>query len=370
VVGALCGQVGAKLLSAPPAFQVRGLTKRFGDAVAVDNVDLAAPEGQFTCLVGPSGCGKTTLLRLLMGLEPPTSGRIEIGGQDISSLPPARRGMGMVFQSYALFPNMRVADNVAFGMKGVGSARERARRVEALLETVGLPGLERRYPGQLSGGQQQRVAIARALAVEPRILLLDEPLAALDPQIREQLRGELKSLQRRLGVTTVMVTHDQAEALAVADMIVVMRAGRIEQAGSPEALYDAPASPFVAGFLGAANLLRGRATDCGGIRLVCGQKLPAAAGVFAPGADMTAAIRPDRVRLASPGAAGLDGQVVNAVFGGASVRLEVRLDGEPAHTLMVDIPTDTHRPQPGQAVRLELPPGHLRLFATAAEARG
>jgi iron(III) transport system ATP-binding protein len=352
-------------VSAAPAFEALGLSKRFGAAVAVDHVDLAAPEGRFTCLVGPSGCGKTTLLRLLMGLEPPTAGRIEIGGQDISRLPPARRGMGMVFQSYALFPNMRVADNIAFGMNGGSSAGERALRVEALLETVGLPGLARRFPGQLSGGQQQRVAIARALAVEPRILLLDEPLAALDPQIREQLRGELKSLQRRLGVTVVMVTHDQAEALALADLIVVMRDGRIEQAGSPEAVYDEPASPFVAAFLGAANLLRGAVIDAGTIRLVGGQRLPADAGALAPGARTTAAIRPEWVRLA---AAGLEGRVADAVFGGASVRLEVRLDGEPAETLLVDIAADARRPSKGEAVRLELPVHHLKVFATPADA--
>jgi iron(III) transport system ATP-binding protein len=349
-------------VSAAPAFQVHGLSKRFGDALAVDNIDLAAPEGEFTCLVGPSGCGKTTLLRLLMGLEPPTAGRIEVKGQDISGLPPARRGMGMVFQSYALFPNMRVADNIAFGMKGAARGPDRPRRVDALLETVGLPGLGRRFPGQLSGGQQQRVAIARALAVEPRILLLDEPLAALDPQIREQLRDELKSLQRRLGVTTVMVTHDQVEALAVADLIVVMRDGRIEQAGPPEDVYDAPASPFVAAFLGAANLLEGRVVDGGTVRLAGGQVLPADARTLGPDARVTAAIRPARVRMASAG--GLRGRVVDAVFGGASVRLDVRLDGDPAEILMVDVASDGRRPSAGDMVQLDLPPDHLRLFAT------
>jgi iron(III) transport system ATP-binding protein len=352
-----------------PAFQVRGLTKRFGAAVAVDAVDLAAPEGQFTCLVGPSGCGKTTLLRLLMGLETPTEGRIEIGGQDISRLPAAKRGMGMVFQSYALFPNMRVADNITFGVKGRVPAAEKARQVAALLETVGLPGMERRFPGQLSGGQQQRVAIARALAVQPRILLLDEPLAALDPQIREQLRGELKSLQRRLGVTTVMVTHDQAEALAVADLIVVMRAGRIEQAGSPETLYDAPASAFVAGFIGAANLLAGEAMGEGAVRLDGGQTLAIDPARFAPGERLTLAIRPERVRLAAAEAAGLDGRVVEAAFAGASVRLEVRLDGEAGAVIVVDVPADGRRPRPGDPVRLQLPGEHLRLYPADAGAK-
>jgi iron(III) transport system ATP-binding protein len=349
-------------LSAAPAFQVRGLTKRFGAATVVDGIDLEAPEGRFTCLVGPSGCGKTTLLRLLIGLETPTAGRIEIGGRDISRLPPAKRDMGMVFQSYALFPNMRVADNIAFGMKGA----DRASRTAALLKTVGLEGFERRFPGQLSGGQQQRVAIARALAVGPRILLLDEPLAALDPQIREHLRGELKSLQRRLGVTAVMVTHDQAEALAVADRIVVMRAGRIEQAGAPEALYDAPASAFVAGFLGAANLLSGEVLDGETVRLAGGQTLTAAAGAFAPGAPVTLAIRPERVGLAAPDAAGVEARAIGATFGGSSVRLEARLTGEPGALVIADLPADTPRPKAGDRVRLALPARHLRLFAAEA----
>ncbi|MBV8594475.1 MAG: ABC transporter ATP-binding protein, partial [Caulobacteraceae bacterium] len=217
-----------------PALQLMGLTKRYGGVAVVDEVDLAVAPGGFTCLVGPSGCGKTTLLRLVAGLETADAGAIVIAGRDVSGTPPDRRGAGMVFQSYALFPNLTAAENIGFGMRRGGGRDE---RITALLTTVGLQGLERRLPRQLSGGQQQRVAVARALATEPALLLLDEPLSALDPLVREQLRAELKGLQRRLGVTTVMVTHDQAEAMAVADDIVVMRAGRIVQSGAPEALY-------------------------------------------------------------------------------------------------------------------------------------
>ncbi len=350
-------------MSEAAAFQVKGLTKRFGDALALDNVGLAGPSGQFTCLVGPSGCGKTTLLRLLMGLEQPSAGVIELGGVDVTRTAPAKRGMGMVFQSYALFPNMRVDANVAFGMPRTLGRAEKAKRTQALLDTVGLPGLERRYPGQLSGGQQQRVAIARALAVEPRILLLDEPLAALDPQIREQLRLELKALQRRLGVTTVMVTHDQAEALAVADLIVVMRAGRIEQIGSPQDVYDAPANPFVASFLGAANLLSGEAAGAGEVRLRCGQVLPANAAAFAPGQAMVVTIRPEAVRVMSCDQAGVAGRVSGQVFGGATSRLEIQLDGPGAQSLMADVTAGGRLPAPGEAVRLDFPAASLRLFA-------
>ncbi len=348
------------------AFRVRGLSKRFGATTVVDRVDFAAAEGQFTCLVGPSGCGKSTLLRLLIGLETPSEGVIEAAGQDITRLPPAKRAMGMVFQSYALFPNMRVADNIAFGMPRGGSAAARAERVQALLQTVGLPGMERRYPGQLSGGQQQRVAIARALAGEPRILLLDEPLSALDPQVREQLRDELKSLQRRLGVTTVMVTHDQAEALAVADVILVMKAGRIEQAGAPEAVYDRPVNPFVAGFLGAANLLAAEAVSATMARLAGGQALGFDGAALTPGARLTLSIRPHFVRLA-PGE-GLTGRVHGETFTGSVVRLDVVLDGDPAQTVMAELAASEPRPAIGEPVRIVLPAERLQLFARPEEA--
>jgi iron(III) transport system ATP-binding protein len=230
--------------------------KRFGAFVALDGIELAIARGEFVCFLGPSGCGKTTLLRIVAGLEVQSAGRIELGGRDVSALPPAERDYGIVFQSYALFPNLTVADNVGYGLVNRRRPKaEIAARVAELLALVGLPGSEGKYPSQLSGGQQQRIALARALATAPGLLLLDEPLSALDALERVRLRGEIRSLQRKLGVTTIMVTHDQEEALSVADRIVVMNQGRIEQVGTPVAVYREPATPFVADFVGKVNVL-------------------------------------------------------------------------------------------------------------------
>src|SRR5689334_12072523 len=233
------------------------LSKSFGSFQALRNVSLAIDEGEFICFLGPSGCGKTTLLRAIAGLDIQTTGTIRQGGRDISALPPAERDFGIVFQSYALFPNLSVEQNVGYGLKG----RERgatAARVAELLALVGLPDQGRKYPAQLSGGQQQRVALARALAMSPGLLLLDEPLSALDARVRVHLRAEITQLQRRLGVTTIMVTHDQEEALTMADRIVVMKQGVIEQVGTPLEIYRRPASAFVADFVGSMNFLPGR----------------------------------------------------------------------------------------------------------------
>jgi len=345
------------------ALKVRDLTKRFGGQAAVDAVDLDVETGSFTCLIGPSGCGKTTLLRMLAGLEPSTWGRIEIEGRDVSASSPAERGVGMVFQSYALFPNMTVAANIGFGAARTLRRRELAAKVDSLLSVVGLEGFGRRRPHELSGGQQQRVAIARALATEPRILLLDEPLSALDPLIREQLQGELKALQRRLGVTTVMVTHDQSEAMAVADRIAVMRSGRIEQTGSPEAVYGEPANLFVASFVGAANVLEGRVSGPGAVRLWDSVDIRAETHERAVGAAILAAIRPEAVRLARPGEAGLNGAVVDRRFAGATTRLEVEPEGAPGVRLSVDLPAAAVPPPgPGERVAIVLPPERIRLF--------
>ena len=346
------------------ALRVRGLTKTFGGRAAVDAVDLDVEEGGFTCLIGPSGCGKTTLLRMLAGLETASAGVIEIEGRDVSSASPAERGVGMVFQSYALFPNMTVADNVGFGASKPTKGADLKARVEALLRTVGLEGFDRRRPHELSGGQQQRVAIARALATEPRILLLDEPLSALDPMIRDQLRAELKALQRRLGVTTVMVTHDQAEAMAVADTIAVMRAGRIEQVGSPETIYQEPANLFVAAFVGAANVLEGRISAPGAVRLWDGVEVPADTRSNNPGASVLAAIRPESVRLAQPGETGLTAKVVDRRFAGATTRVEAEPEGAPGKRLSLDLPADCgSAPEPGERVALVLPADRIRIFA-------
>jgi iron(III) transport system ATP-binding protein len=239
-----------------PFLKLAGIEKRFGNFVALKGIDLEIERGEFVCFLGPSGCGKTTLLRIVAGLEAQSAGTLAQGGRDISRAPPAGRDYGIVFQSYALFPNLSVADNVAYGLVNRRLPKAQIRqRVDELLRLVGLPGSERRFPAQLSGGQQQRIALARALATSPGLLLLDEPLSALDAIVRVHLRQEIRSLQRKLGVTTIMVTHDQEEALSVADRIVVMNQGVIEQVGTPMEVYRDPATPFVADFVGRINVL-------------------------------------------------------------------------------------------------------------------
>ena len=239
--------------------RLEGIRKNFGSFQALHDIHLAIEKGEFVCFLGPSGCGKTTLLRIIAGLETQTAGRIEQSGRDISVLPPAERDYGIVFQSYALFPNLSVADNVAYGLVNRKQPRAQIKqRVDELLKLVGLPGSGAKFPAQLSGGQQQRIALARALATSPGLLLLDEPLSALDALERVRLRQEIRSLQRKLGVTTIMVTHDQEEALSVADRIVVMNQGVIEQVGTPMQVYRDPATPFVADFVGKINVLSGQ----------------------------------------------------------------------------------------------------------------
>jgi len=243
-------------LSDGPFLQLSQVRKDFGDFSALKDIDLTIQKGEFVCFLGPSGCGKTTLLRIIAGLELQTAGQIFQGGRDISRLPPAMRDYGIVFQSYALFPNLSVFDNVSYGLVNRKTPRAEVRqRVTDLVKLVGLPGSEAKFPGQLSGGQQQRIALARALATAPGLLLLDEPLSALDALERVRLRHEIRSLQQTLGVTTIMVTHDQEEALSVADRIVVMNHGVIEQVGTPMEIYREPASPFVADFVGKVNVL-------------------------------------------------------------------------------------------------------------------
>ncbi|MBS0335070.1 MAG: ABC transporter ATP-binding protein, partial [Proteobacteria bacterium] len=268
-----------------PLVRFEGVSKRFGEVVAADAVDLDLATGEFFALLGPSGCGKTTLMRMLAGFETPDQGRILLDGGDIAGLPPHRRPSSMMFQTYALFPHLTVAQNVGFGLRQQGWGKARAvARVAEMLALVRLEGLERRKPHQLSGGQKQRVALARALAVQPKIVLLDEPLAALDRKLREDTQLELKSIQRTLGVTFMIVTHDQDEAMAVADRMAVMNAGRIVQAGPPREIYERPASRFVAEFIGEANLFPAKDADGGaGFDLVRPERITLAAAA-SPGA--------------------------------------------------------------------------------------
>ena len=243
--------------------ELAGVQKQFGTTIAVENFDLAAEKGEFVSFLGPSGCGKTTTLRMIAGFEQPTAGTITINGEDVTYANPNKRNVGMVFQSYALFPNMNVADNIGFGLKVRKRPNDQIRkRVDELLEIVNLPDKGERYPYQLSGGQQQRVALARALAFEPQVLLLDEPLSALDAKIRVALRHEIRSIQRQLGITTVYVTHDQEEALSLSDRVVVMSEGRMEQVGTPFEIYNFPSTAFVASFVGHAQRAAGRRDQC------------------------------------------------------------------------------------------------------------
>jgi putative spermidine/putrescine transport system ATP-binding protein len=280
--------------------RLEGLVKRFDDVAAVAGVDLDLPPGRLISFLGPSGCGKTTMLRMIAGLERPTEGRISLDGEDITDRPSHTRDIGMVFQSLALFPHLNVAGNIGYGMRIRGVPRDRiAARVEELLRLVSLEGLGSRRIQQLSGGQRQRVATARALALEPRLFLLDEPLSALDANLREQLQVELRLLQQQLGITTIMVTHDQREAMTMSDLVVVMNAGRIEQMGPPLEVYRRPGSPFVAGFIGRTNLLRGEAAGDGGLA-VAGRPFDVAGGADLSG-EVTISVRPEAAQLVADG---------------------------------------------------------------------
>ncbi|BBE73457.1 ABC transporter ATP-binding protein [Oharaeibacter diazotrophicus] len=302
-----------------------GVTKAFGSARAVDGVSLHVPAGTFVCLLGPSGCGKTTLLRMIAGLETPTAGAVTVGGRDLTAVPAHARGFGMVFQSLALFPHLTVAENITYPLRirGVDRAKTAA-RVAELLDLVRLPGFGDRAVTRLSGGQRQRVAIARALAVDPGLFLLDEPLSALDAKLREQMQVELRQLQRRLGITTIVVTHDQREAMTMADLVVVMSGGRIRQAAPPAEVYRRPADAFVADFIGSSNILDARPAP-GGLA-VAGGLLP---GLALP-AGATAAkvsVRPEDLAPVPPGTGHLEGVVRFVRDLGASVETFVEADG-------------------------------------------
>lgn len=350
-------------MSPEPFLELRHVRKTFGSFTALHDINLGIGKGEFVCFLGPSGCGKTTLLRIIAGLEVQTAGEVWQAGRDISRLPPAERDYGIVFQSYALFPNLSVANNVAYGLVNRRRPRaEVAQRVRDLVRLVGLPGSEDKYPSQLSGGQQQRIALARALATSPGLLLLDEPLSALDALERQRLRGEIRSLQQKLGVTTVMVTHDQEEALSVADRIVVMNHGVIEQVGTPMDIYREPATPFVADFVGKVNVLPARVR--GGTLQLGTLALPA------QGADREVRVylRPEDV-LARPIEAGdphaFEATIEKIEFLGAHCHVLVTAPALQSHPLAVYLSLNflaEHRLGVGDALSLRLMAERVRVF--------
>ena len=356
-----------------PYLVIRGVTKRFGGFTALQEIDLDITRGEFVSFLGPSGCGKTTLLRAISGLDVQTTGSIRQGGRDISRLPVSERDFGIVFQSYALFPNLKIKDNVGYGLVSAGKSRkEIAERVAALLATVGLTDQADKYPAQLSGGQQQRVSLARALALSPGLLLLDEPLSALDARVRARLRGEIRELQQRLGITTIMVTHDQEEALTMSDRIVVMSKGRIEQVGTPDEVYGRPASPFVADFVGRMNFIEGKlvtdsSADCRGALLSFGGAL-----TYAPGTPVTICLRPEDVVVRDVVSASnpFDVDVGVMEFMGNHFSTTMHVLGSNLN-ISADLSMNDVRDldiKPGARVRAALPADRLRVFASASAA--
>lgn len=373
-----------------PYLQIENVSKVFDKFVAIHDIYLDVYPGEFVCLLGPSGCGKTTLLRIIAGLEQQTTGRVIQAGKDISRLPPSKRDFGIVFQSYALFPNLTAWQNVAYGLHNTGIPKaEIHTRVDALLNLVGLAGFSQKYPSQLSGGQQQRVALARALALSPGLLLLDEPLSALDAKVRASLRSEITQLQKRLGVTTVMVTHDQTEALAMADRIVVMDRGHIVQVGPPREIYQQPLTPFVANFIGVMNTLPGvvlAETGGGSDRTLglirCGLlTLTADLDGLPVDTFVEVAIRPEDIQvlgllgayelsppLAEPDtllANQLEATVTSVEFLGTGYRLVIQLQAHPEQTLLVDLSANDARQWEigvGRSLYIQLPPHLIRIF--------
>ncbi len=356
-----------------PYLQIRHVSKFFGNVMVLDDISLDVGVGEFLFLLGPSGCGKTTLLRVIAGLEEPSAGQVIQDGVDVTRLPPSRRDFGIVFQSYALFPNLTVAQNIAYGLENRRLPKAQVvARVNEMLQLVGLEGYEARYPAQLSGGQQQRVALARALALSPGLLLLDEPLSALDARVRARLRLEVAALQRRLGVTTIMVTHDQEEALTMADRVAVMDRGRIVQIGSPREVYRAPVTPFVADFVGLMNFLPGVMMAERVAQVRCGGALLQVAGHVpdvAPGHEVMIAIRPEEVRILHNGhdmVNTLEARVHEIEFVGPHHRLHLRVPQPDGCTLSLMAYLDTSR-QSGsihQDVPLSvyLPPEALHIY--------
>ena len=340
------------------AVRLAGITKKFGDFVAVDDLNLEIYEGEFFSLLGPSGCGKTTTLRMIAGFEDPTGGEIEVAGVEVQGVPPYRRPVNTVFQSYAIFPHLNVFDNVAFGLRRAKVPKDEiARRVSEACEMVQLTGFEERKPGMLSGGQQQRVALARALVNRPKVLLLDEPLGALDLKLRKELQLELRNLQHEVGITFVYVTHDQEEALTMSDRIAVMDEGRVQQLADPSTLYETPANRFVAGFIGQTNVFSGTVESADGDRVMLrtggGSRIEAVVkGHEGParGAEAHVAVRPEKVRFGGSGDNVSAAEVRQIVYLGASTQYIVELDGGGRLILYQQNAHDAAGPAEGDAV--------------------
>jgi putative spermidine/putrescine transport system ATP-binding protein len=348
--------------------KLNSLTKKFGDFTAVDNMNLEVADGEMIALLGGSGCGKTTTLRMIAGFTDPYAGDILIDGKRVNEIPPYKRNVGIFFQNYALFPHLSTFDNVAFGLKLQKlSKNEIKEKVEHILELVRLSGMEKRFPKELSGGQQQRVALARALVMEPAVLLLDEPLSNLDAKLRVEMQVEIKRIQKELGITTIIVTHDQEEAVSLADRVIVMDAGKILQVGSPKEVFDHPATAFVADFMGFANFISGTAKgiENGRMAVSCGKETlyvsGAACGGIAPGSAVTLSIRPENLALAkAPGENVLGGQIRNITYKGHMTRLEVMdcLEGQDLYLSVHDYDGEGA----GASVLVSLPEEKLLIY--------
>lgn len=341
---------------------IKNVSKSYGTFAAVREIDIALQSGEFLTFLGPSGCGKTTTLQMVGGFVTPTGGTITIGGKDVTKLPPHRRNVGMVFQNYALFPHMTIAHNVAFGLKMRGMpVRDRTERVRQALEMIRLESFGERFPHQISGGQQQRVALARALVIRPDVLLLDEPFGALDKQLRDHMRVELRDLQRKLRISTIFVTHDQDEALSMSDRIVVMSNGRIEQIGTPVEIYEKPRTRFVAEFMGHANIIPVEGYDASRRAVRAGGMTLAVAAV--PSQGMAVVIRPESLTLAGARGPDVQGRIVSETYLGASIHYNVELtDGGKLSVLYPNRRAD-HALRVGDAVKIDVAPDGYHLVS-------
>lgn len=346
---------------------IEHLYKHFGDFTALSDISLSIQKGEFICFLGPSGCGKTTLLRAIAGLDIQSQGQIFMNGEDVSFYPPSMRDFGIVFQNYALFPNLTVKKNIAYGMQGRGHKKKVIKkRVKNLLEQVGLPDQGKKFPKELSGGQQQRVALARALAISPSMLLLDEPLSALDAKVRSHLRHEIKNLQRDLGVTTIMVTHDQEEALSMADRIVLLRDGKIEQIGTPEDLYARPANVFVASFIGEMNFINAQRSGDNALKISGVELQFDSQNAYSDAQDITLAIRPESIRLNDDsGMNTLRTTITDSEYLGSTLRAKLSGGDLQGDTIRADIAMDLVKSLMlgnGTALPITLPAEHLLVF--------